>query len=620
MFKNFKMKGKILKTGKKRFFEILKNLDILSLVVVGIILMMSENVNAYNNSANGICECGGSNVCSDCTNALNDSSCNEIKLNTSIINHTGNCINNPANFNNKIFDCQGYTIEGNGVYGGWPDAGIYLNNKQNNTIKNCIITDFERGIYLGWNSNNNTLANNTANSNSQYGIYLDSSSNNTLTSNTANTNTYGIFLDYSSNNNLTSNNLTNNKGYSLFDYGNNGCNYADLSNIGGDIGKPIRYEHDKTGITIQNTDAYSEIIFCNVNNSVIDNITISNPGTTSDGILLVRSNNNLIKNSNLHNDGWGIYLFYSSNNTLANNTANSNRVGIFLYSSSYNTLINNTANSNNYGIYLGNADNNNFTSNTANFNQWHGFCAIYGSTSNQINQNRFCSNNQSGEASYDIYDLDSNIGDDNTCGTVYNYEDIGSASACKNVCPTKKACSIFDAVEMLEYLNGDKNLTNQIDYYNLYNKDDVINLLDVLTLIDKIVIGEMCVEEESSSDIKNLILKIKSISLEKTSYTANELIRFNVTIKSNMDVNNVSVHVYGITSRQGSNLIEDIKILNLTKGTTMLNYVVASPPCTHGCGGKYYPGDYPLYAEVKYENKSINFTLSDISSVDITLY
>ncbi|NCQ52490.1 cell surface protein, partial [archaeon] len=59
-------------------------------------------------------------------------------------------------------------------------------------------------------SSNNTLTNNTANSNIMCGIYLRSSSNNTLTNNTANSNNYGIFLNSSSNNSLTNNNLTNN--------------------------------------------------------------------------------------------------------------------------------------------------------------------------------------------------------------------------------------------------------------------------------------------------------------------------------------------------------------------------------------------------------------------------
>ncbi|KAF5422812.1 MAG: copper-binding protein (NosD), partial [Candidatus Methanocomedens sp.] len=86
------------------------------------------------------------------------------------------------------------------------------------------------GIWLG-SSSNNTLTNNTANSNSGYegcGIRLGSSSNNTLTNNTANSNygyynSYGIYLRYSNNDNTLLNN-TANSNYAVYGgYGNGGC-------------------------------------------------------------------------------------------------------------------------------------------------------------------------------------------------------------------------------------------------------------------------------------------------------------------------------------------------------------------------------------------------------------
>ncbi|CEG12330.1 hypothetical protein MSIBF_A2140013 [groundwater metagenome] len=129
-----------------------------------------------------------------------------------------------------------------------------------------------------------------------------------------------------------------------------------------------------------------------------------------------------------------------------------------------------------------------------------------------------------------------------------------------------------------------------------------------------------CVEQtgNNAENIKKLNLTVENISLEKPKYTAKELINFNVSVKSNMKADNVSVHVYGITSRQGSNLIDDTRILNLTEGTTTINYNVTAPVCTGGCGGAYYADDYPLYAEIKYEDKSINFTISNTTSVSNT--
>ena len=150
----------------------------------------------------GVCGCLN---CSDCVSALNDPLCLVVNLtaNTSL---GVTCIDNPANFSNKVFDCQGYTITG-GV--DW--YGIYLNGKNNNTIKNCVINNFYNGIYL-ITSSNNTLMNNIANFNVLTGIYLiNIANNNTLTNNTASNNSfYGIVLSNSSNNTLTNNTANNN--------------------------------------------------------------------------------------------------------------------------------------------------------------------------------------------------------------------------------------------------------------------------------------------------------------------------------------------------------------------------------------------------------------------------
>lgn len=50
-----------------------------------------------------------------------------------------------------------------------------------------------------------------------------------------------------------------------------------------------------------------------------------------------------------------------------------------------------------------------------------------------------------------------------------------------------KATCIFDAVEILEYLSGKKNLLHEIDSYDL-NSDKRVDLFDVITLIQKILI------------------------------------------------------------------------------------------------------------------------------------
>jgi len=364
-----------------------------------IFIFLIGNANAYTSQGTYFtCE-----NCSDCNNALNDNTLYEVRLTANITDFAGTCINNPANFTNKTFDCQGFTIDGDGTKNPIDAYGIYLSNRTGNMIKNCNITDFYTGISFGYyggvqttGCTNNALTNNTVNTNS-IGIYLYSSSNNTLTNNTANSNTFGIYLYSSSNNTLTNNTAnTNNAGIYLYSSSNN---------------------------TLTNNTA-------NTNNA---------------GIYLYSSSNNILTNNTANSNSYGIYLDSSSNNnTLTNNTANdNNESGIFLWTSSYNhfsanTIINNSQPCTDpfgFGYGVGKcgaihlfvtSTNNTFTDNLVTSNYKHGlFVNDTASTGNIINTNQLCSNNQSGGAYYDIYDEDSTTGNNNTCQTTYNYNDTG---------------------------------------------------------------------------------------------------------------------------------------------------------------------------------------------------
>jgi len=329
----------------------------------------------------GVCYCDS---CESCTAALNNESCTEVYLTTDIINYGGTCINNPENFTNKVFDCQGHEINGNGVQDVWPDSGIYLSGKTGNTIRNCIISAFDYGIYLH-SSSNNDLVNDSANSNRLSGVFLEASSNyNNIINDSAENNSYYGFYLYSSSNNSLENNIAEN-------------NYQGF------------------------------IIFSNSNNNDLIHNTANNNGYG--GIYLYASlANNLIENNASYNSGYyeasGIYLLFSNgNNLLGNNASNNGWYGVWLASSSGNNLSTNFANNNGWhGFYTPqSSSNNNLTNNTANNNGWYGFYATSDSTNNVLYSNRFCSNSQ-----YDIYDADSNTGDDNTCDTTYNYNDTGT--------------------------------------------------------------------------------------------------------------------------------------------------------------------------------------------------
>ncbi len=392
------MVAKNLKNGKE-YFGNLKNMCVLSLVVVGIVLMLSGSVNAYSGGG-GICYCGNANTtlggsatdaCVDCSAALNDNTrcANQVNYvgTVPINNRTETCINNPVNFNNKIFDCQGNTIDGDDI---GDNYGIYLYSNQNNNIKNCIITGFAEGIRLDY-STNNILTNNTANNNTNYGIYIYFSSNNTLTNNTANNNSRGIHLSYSSSNTLSNNTVKENHRFDIdmdidIDIWTNSdahCNNLIENNTGsGD--KPIKYFNHS--VNLQN-EILSELILCNTDNSNINNVTIAgSPTVKNNGLIIYRTEKSNFKNIN----------------------SSDNFKGISLYSSSNNTITNNTANNNSYGINFG-----------------------YGSNNNTMIANNMCYNSE-----YDVYNggnSNSTTGDNNTCVISYNYNDANS-NGCKYVC------------------------------------------------------------------------------------------------------------------------------------------------------------------------------------------
>lgn len=160
-------------------------------------------------------------TCNDCESRINSASAGDIVILTSdIINQTERCIS--WRNNNVEFDCRGHLIDGDGS--GW-DSGIYFDDRSNNIIRNCIITEFYDGIY-GQSSDNNTITNNTVISNSDSGIYLSYSTKNIITNNTVNSNRWGTYIrDYSNDNTINSNNICFNTDldfYLSFSSGNRG--------------------------------------------------------------------------------------------------------------------------------------------------------------------------------------------------------------------------------------------------------------------------------------------------------------------------------------------------------------------------------------------------------------
>ena len=233
---------------------------------------------------------------------------------------------------------SGFTVTG----AGFGKAGIYLDNQTflDRYAEHCNISDNNcsknyRGIWL-YKSRDNTLANNTANSNDGAGIYLWISCNNTLDGNIALNNYYGIHLWTSPNNTLVNNNASSNT--------RQGIHLQALSN-----------NNIFTGNNCSNNSNDGIYLFDSINNTFADNNCSNNGG---DGISLQsscsNSCNNTVTGNMVSNNHRGIYLWDASNNTIATNTIDSSDIyGIYLHSSCDNGVTCNLVRNNtDYGIYL----------------------------------------------------------------------------------------------------------------------------------------------------------------------------------------------------------------------------------------------------------------------------
>ncbi|MFA5084705.1 MAG: NosD domain-containing protein [Candidatus Paceibacterota bacterium] len=202
-------------------------------------------------------------------------------LTKSIINTTADCMNIMAD--NITLDCKGNKIDGD-----YPRAedGIFIYNKSSNNIRNCIVTGFEYGIYLG-HSSDNVITNNIASDNGE-GIRIDrSSNNNIITNNKVKNNGWGIFFEYNSNNNIVTNNeVNNNDEQGIFSEYSSGNEIANN--------------------TANNNGNYGIHIYKGLNNRITNNVVKSN---NKYGIYLLYSENNVVEANNFctNNDSYDIY-------------------------------------------------------------------------------------------------------------------------------------------------------------------------------------------------------------------------------------------------------------------------------------------------------------------------
>ncbi len=255
------------------------------------------------------------------------------------------------NADNIVLDCNNAVLNGLGS-----NTGIYLNNKNNNIVKNCTVSNYN----------------------------------------------YGIYLIGSKNNVFKGNNLTGNTEHNLVVFGEF---YNDIDSSNVVDGKPVYYlvsEHDKI---VPSDAGYIALVNCS-------NITVSNISLTKQyyGILLYKTVNSTIENVDVVTNEYGIYVYYSDFNNFVNNDAYLNdQWGVYLDTSDYNNLIDNKVyfNIGNYAIHVYSSDYNKLANNNIYSNDGYGLYSCY-SFYNNLTGNIFESNERDLVVRYGHYnDIDS---------------------------------------------------------------------------------------------------------------------------------------------------------------------------------------------------------------------
>lgn len=146
---------------------------------------------------------------------------------------------------------------------------------------------------------------------------------------------------------------------------------------------------DDTIITAKSSD--NHVISLKAYNVKISGLGITGTKNSYAGIYLSGSNNCIIENNKILNNGYGIYLSNSKSNKLSNNVITDNeKYGILLSDSTNNTLSGNTASENkDTGVHLITSDGNTLTGNNVSSNDVCGLFVCPESDDNLIYNNYF---------------------------------------------------------------------------------------------------------------------------------------------------------------------------------------------------------------------------------------
>jgi len=203
--------------------------------------------------------------CTDCNSKIQSAAMGDtIRLTANITDHTGTCINF-AGKDGVAFDGGGYTIDGARNAGSY---GIYVPaHSDNNTIRNCTITDFEDGIYL-YTASHNIIENITACHNRDAGITI----------------LYGV------GNTIRDCSLQENLYYDFYfrPYPRSDCDNT-LINVTGSGGLPIGFYNQNTSLKDLE---FAALYLCDADGSTLNNISIIGSSSHSNnGIRMYYTDN-----------------------------------------------------------------------------------------------------------------------------------------------------------------------------------------------------------------------------------------------------------------------------------------------------------------------------------------
>jgi hypothetical protein len=238
---------------------------------------------------------------------------------------------------NTELDCKGYTITGSGSY-----YALLANiNKDNLTIRNCEVTNFQLGTYIV-TSTNIKIINSTFYGN-DYGIYAYGSNSNIHIENssTYSNSFHGVFLGGLDNSNFS---LTNHLSYGNT---NSGVNFY---NVDGIFVKNLTsysnlyglYMERSDGVNVSDINLYNNyigLLYSNSTNGIISDISINNSPSSAGILLQKNARNSVFKNIVSDNSNWGV-IYQGYNVSFDNLSADKNSVAFYIVSGDNALVIN----------------------------------------------------------------------------------------------------------------------------------------------------------------------------------------------------------------------------------------------------------------------------------------